>query len=153
MPRALTTYETTRKPVLAKLMNAANTSSDWYEEFPQHMRLSPIEFAYSYVTRSGRVVALDFLLDDLTAQVWAAQPTIRSRCLVVDAQGRALLLPNDPAFRTPEARRAAFLKPLGQDFLQAQSGLLAATRPEGEPFRLRLGGEAMVGLVSPFQDQ
>ncbi len=142
-------------------------SRPWYQTAANQKALSWTEPYVFYTTRDPGitctlpildaqglrgVVALDFLLDDLTAQVWAAQPTTHSRCLVVDAQGRALLLPNDPAFRTPEARRAAFLKPLGHDFLQAQSGLLAATRPEGGPFRIRLGGEAMVGLVSPFQD-
>ena len=55
LPQALHDYEAQRKPIMVKLLNAANTSSDWYEEFPQHMRLSPIEFAYSYITRSGRV--------------------------------------------------------------------------------------------------
>ncbi len=55
LPQALAAYETARKPVMIKLLNAANTSSDWYEEFPTHMRLSPLQFAYSYITRSGRV--------------------------------------------------------------------------------------------------
>lgn len=55
MPQALADYESARKPVMIKLLNAANTSSDWYEEFPKHMQLSPIEFAYSYITRSERV--------------------------------------------------------------------------------------------------
>ena len=55
IPKALAEYETARKPIMIKLLNAANTSSDWYEEFPKHMQLSPIEFAYSYITRSERV--------------------------------------------------------------------------------------------------
>jgi signal transduction histidine kinase len=97
------------------------------------------------------VVGLDLMLDDLTAEVWAAQPTPRSRCLVVDAQGRALILPNDPAFQGSEARRAAFLQPLGQDALALQSGMLAAVKQDGEPFRLRLYGEPMVGLATAFQ--
>lgn len=42
---------------MIKLLTAANTSSDWYEDFPKHMQLPPIEFAYSYITRSGRVDA------------------------------------------------------------------------------------------------
>jgi hypothetical protein len=28
---------------------------EWYEDFPRRMRLAPIDFAMSYVTRSGRV--------------------------------------------------------------------------------------------------
>ena len=97
------------------------------------------------------VVALDFMLDDLTAEVWAAQPTAHSRCLVLDDRDRLLILPNDPAFQAMEARRAAFLQPLGQGSLAIQSGMLAAARQDGEPFRLRLGNEAMVGLATAFQ--
>lgn len=55
VPQALADYESARKPVMQILLNAANTSSDWYEEFPKHMQLSPIEFAYSYITRSERM--------------------------------------------------------------------------------------------------
>jgi signal transduction histidine kinase len=98
------------------------------------------------------VVALDFLLDDLTAVVWAAQPTRHSQCLVLDARDRVLILPNSSAFQSAEARRSAFLQPLSQDSLETQSGMLAAATLGGEPFHLRLGTEAMVGLVTAFQD-
>jgi hypothetical protein len=27
----------------------------WYEQFAQHMQLAPLDFAMSYITRSGRV--------------------------------------------------------------------------------------------------
>jgi len=33
----------------------ANGSATWYEQFAEHMQLAPIDFAMSYVTRSGRV--------------------------------------------------------------------------------------------------
>lgn len=52
---ALITYETARRPVLAKLVAGANGSATWYEQFAEHMQLAPIDFAMSYVTRSGRV--------------------------------------------------------------------------------------------------
>ena len=48
-------YEATRKPVVEKLVKAAKASASWYERFPEHMRLDPLDLAYSYVTRSGRV--------------------------------------------------------------------------------------------------
>jgi hypothetical protein len=38
-----------------KLVTAARTSADWYETFPDHMKLDPMDFAYSYITRSGRI--------------------------------------------------------------------------------------------------
>jgi 2-polyprenyl-6-methoxyphenol hydroxylase-like FAD-dependent oxidoreductase len=48
-------YEAARRPIVEKLVRASRTSADWYEHFPEHMRLSPLDFAYSYITRSGRV--------------------------------------------------------------------------------------------------
>src|SRR5581483_4671694 len=52
---ALRAYETARRPVLEKLVAGANGSAVWYEHFAEHMRLAPLDFAMSYVTRSGRV--------------------------------------------------------------------------------------------------
>lgn len=52
---ALTRYENERKPIVKKLVTAARTSADWYEKFPEHMRLDLMDFAYSYITRSGRI--------------------------------------------------------------------------------------------------
>jgi 2-polyprenyl-6-methoxyphenol hydroxylase-like FAD-dependent oxidoreductase len=55
IPAALASFETARKPQVAKLTAAANSSAEWYEHFAQHMRLAPLDFAMSYITRSGRV--------------------------------------------------------------------------------------------------
>jgi 2-polyprenyl-6-methoxyphenol hydroxylase-like FAD-dependent oxidoreductase len=52
---ALTRYQTERQPIVKKLVTAARTSADWYEKFPDHMKLAPMDFAYSYITRSGRI--------------------------------------------------------------------------------------------------
>jgi 2-polyprenyl-6-methoxyphenol hydroxylase-like FAD-dependent oxidoreductase len=52
---ALACYETGRKPIVQKLVTAARTSADWYEKFPEHMKLAPMDFAYGYITRSGRI--------------------------------------------------------------------------------------------------
>ncbi|MGL3608061.1 FAD-dependent monooxygenase [Rhizobium sp. G187] len=52
---ALEHYQAVRQPVVEKLVRAARDSAAWYADFPRHMRLSPIEFAYSYITRSGRI--------------------------------------------------------------------------------------------------
>jgi len=52
---ALARYERERKPIVKKLVTAARTSADWYEKFPEHMRLDLMDFAYSYITRSGRI--------------------------------------------------------------------------------------------------
>lgn len=55
IPQALAAFEAARKPVVRKLVTAANTSAQWYECFPEHMRLEPWEFAWQYIQRSGRV--------------------------------------------------------------------------------------------------
>jgi 2-polyprenyl-6-methoxyphenol hydroxylase-like FAD-dependent oxidoreductase len=55
IPAALASYEATRKPAVATLTAAANRSADWYEHFAEHMRLDPLDFAMSYITRSGRM--------------------------------------------------------------------------------------------------
>jgi 2-polyprenyl-6-methoxyphenol hydroxylase-like FAD-dependent oxidoreductase len=52
---ALTRYEAERKPIVKKLVTAARTSADWYEKFSEHMKLGLMDFAYSYITRSGRI--------------------------------------------------------------------------------------------------
>jgi len=51
----LARYQTERQPIVKKLVKAARTSADWYEHFAEHMKLAPIDFAYSYITRSGRI--------------------------------------------------------------------------------------------------
>ncbi len=52
---ALVRYEANRKPIVKKLVTAAKTSASWYENFPEHMKLDLMDFAYSYITRSGRI--------------------------------------------------------------------------------------------------
>ena len=52
---ALARYEAERKPIVKKLVTAARTSADWYEHFPEHMKLDLMDFAHSYITRSGRI--------------------------------------------------------------------------------------------------
>ncbi len=53
--RALPAYQANRKPILDKLVAAARTSCDWYEDFPDHMALDPWRFALSYIRRAGRL--------------------------------------------------------------------------------------------------
>ncbi|MGJ5175490.1 FAD-dependent monooxygenase [Bradyrhizobium oligotrophicum] len=51
----LARYQAERQPIVKKLVNAARTSAGWYENFPAHMALGLMDFAYSYITRSGRI--------------------------------------------------------------------------------------------------
>ena len=51
----LNRYQAERQPIVKKLVTAARTSAGWYEKFPDHMKLGLMDFAYSYITRSGRI--------------------------------------------------------------------------------------------------
>jgi 2-polyprenyl-6-methoxyphenol hydroxylase-like FAD-dependent oxidoreductase len=52
---ALAVYEASRRSIVEKLVRASKASAEWYEHFPQHMRLPPLDFAMSYIGRSGRI--------------------------------------------------------------------------------------------------
>jgi 2-polyprenyl-6-methoxyphenol hydroxylase-like FAD-dependent oxidoreductase len=78
IPASLDRYQTERKPIVKKLVTAARTSADWYEKFPEHMKLGLTDFAYSYITRSGRI-------DD--ARLRAMSPAFMAR---YEASKRAL---------------------------------------------------------------
>jgi len=55
VPRALELFEAQRRPVVEKIVAAANRSSYWYERLNEKMQLAPWQLAYDYMTRSGRV--------------------------------------------------------------------------------------------------
>jgi len=76
---ALSRYESERKPIVKKLVTAARTSAGWYEKFPDHMKLDLMDFAYSYITRSGRI-------DD--ARLRAMSPQFMARYEAAKAEAR-----------------------------------------------------------------
>jgi 2-polyprenyl-6-methoxyphenol hydroxylase-like FAD-dependent oxidoreductase len=51
----LAAYDAERKPIAKKIVDAANTSAAWYDRFATSMELEPLDFAFNYITRSGRV--------------------------------------------------------------------------------------------------
>lgn len=53
--RGLARYEVERRPIVDALVEASKTSAEWYEHFPAHMSLAPLDFGFSYITRSGRI--------------------------------------------------------------------------------------------------
>jgi 2-polyprenyl-6-methoxyphenol hydroxylase-like FAD-dependent oxidoreductase len=55
VPRGLAVFESERRPVVEKIIAAANASSYWYERLPEKMRLEPWQLAYDYMMRSGRM--------------------------------------------------------------------------------------------------
>ena len=52
---ALRHFETTRRPVIQDYQAAAFDSMVWFENARDYMHLSPLELAYTLMTRSGRV--------------------------------------------------------------------------------------------------
>jgi 2-polyprenyl-6-methoxyphenol hydroxylase-like FAD-dependent oxidoreductase len=52
---ALDHYQAVRQPIVETLVAAAAASARWYESMAAHMALEPLDFAYSYISRSGRV--------------------------------------------------------------------------------------------------
>jgi 2-polyprenyl-6-methoxyphenol hydroxylase-like FAD-dependent oxidoreductase len=55
LPAALQAYEAARRPIVDKIVAAADASAGWYERFADHMALPPWDLAWSYIQRSGRV--------------------------------------------------------------------------------------------------
>lgn len=53
--RALVAFERTRRPVVEKMVSAANASSFWYERMADKMNFEPWQLAYDYMKRSGRM--------------------------------------------------------------------------------------------------
>ena len=54
-PRALGAFERERRPIVEKIVAAANASSFWYERLPEKLQLEPWDLAYDYMMRSGRM--------------------------------------------------------------------------------------------------
>ncbi|WP_298496181.1 benzoate-CoA ligase family protein [uncultured Maritimibacter sp.] len=52
---ALARFEADRLPIAKKIVDAANTSATWYDTFGAKMDKAPLDFAFDYITRSGRV--------------------------------------------------------------------------------------------------
>ena len=52
---ALTTFTSARRPVIEEYQAAALESMIWFENAAQYMHLTPLELAYTLMTRSGRV--------------------------------------------------------------------------------------------------
>jgi hypothetical protein len=48
-------FEQTRRPIVDKIVRAANRSSFWYERLQGQDEMEPWELAYDYMTRSGRM--------------------------------------------------------------------------------------------------
>jgi len=57
VPAALAAFEAARRPAADRLLDVAQQSGLWYESFGAMMRLDPLPFAHSYLTRGGRITS------------------------------------------------------------------------------------------------
>jgi len=48
-------FRAERGPTLQRLVDISMTSAAWYERVREHMRLDPVPFTYSFVTRAGHI--------------------------------------------------------------------------------------------------
>lgn len=55
VPDGLARFQQLRLPPMRKIWDAANVSLRWYERMGERIKLAPVEFAYDYMTRTGRV--------------------------------------------------------------------------------------------------
>lgn len=52
---ALEDFQNRRQPIARKIVDGASTSARWYDDFAVRMDMPAMEFAFSYLTRSGRI--------------------------------------------------------------------------------------------------
>ena len=83
---ALGAFQDTRPPLAGKIVDAANRSASWYDDFGLKMRLPPLEFARDYLMRSGRMNddRLRKIAPGFMAEYDAASATIGTGELVLD---------------------------------------------------------------------
>jgi 2-polyprenyl-6-methoxyphenol hydroxylase-like FAD-dependent oxidoreductase len=55
VPGALAAFELERRPIVEKIVSAANASSFWYERLSEKVKMTPLNLAYDYMMRSGRM--------------------------------------------------------------------------------------------------
>ncbi len=64
VPSALAAYETERRPTVESTQRAARTSLAWFEQTERYMKLDPLQFAFSLLTRSLRVTHANLKVRD-----------------------------------------------------------------------------------------
>ncbi|MEM8753672.1 MAG: AMP-binding protein, partial [Pseudomonadota bacterium] len=131
----LSAWETARKPVAKKIVDAANTSAAWYDDFERRLDAHPLDFARSYLSRSGRMDA---------ERMRAAAPRLAARLEAHDA-GRALTDPvpaSDGAGVDFEHADHPNCSAVLWDNLERDPGAVAVTGPAGTLTYAELTAEA-----------
>jgi anthraniloyl-CoA monooxygenase len=100
---ALSEYQEERQLEVVKLQNAARNSTEWFEHLDRYLKMDPMQFAYTLLTRSQRVSHENLRLRD---PAWLAE---LEKSLAEAAFGRPLNEPVPPMF-TPFRLREMSLR-------------------------------------------
>ena len=100
---ALQEYQDERQIEVVKLQNAARNSTEWFEHLDRYLKMDPMQFAYTLLTRSQRVSHENLRLRD---PQWLAE---LERRLAESAFGRPVSEPVPPMF-TPFRLRGIELR-------------------------------------------
>jgi benzoate-CoA ligase family protein len=101
---ALLAYERTRRPIVEKIVAAANSSSFWYERMADKMHYTPTQLAYDYMARSGRIgdARLTEMAPKFMAEVSAAQGNEQHISRIADPFDRTCHAAKEIGFSVPE---------------------------------------------------
>jgi anthraniloyl-CoA monooxygenase len=113
---ALRAYEDRRAPVVGRLQSAARVSREWFETSALRLRLPPLQFAFSLLTRSKRIT-----YDNLAQR----DPELVRRVGALFAE------------RNPHREATVPLPEAAAELLDALPPAPAAAPPLFQPFRLR----------------
>ena len=142
---------------------AESSSGRWTEPYIfKRLGVPGVTFAVPIRGAGGALsgaLGIDLGLEELSQFVWKIRPTENSIVTISDHLGRALVLPRLPEFRTIEARKAAYLRPLSEKFLPVAHTIVTTAEPASGPrdpgsgLRIRVDGGRYVGerktLVGP----
>lgn len=108
---ALKEYQEERHLEVVKLQNAARNSTEWFENLDRYLKMDPLQFTYTLLTRSQRVSHENLRLRD---PAWLAE---LERSLAESAFGRPLQEPVPPMFlpfrlREMEMRNRVVMSPM-----------------------------------------
>ncbi len=92
LERALADYQDGRQLEVVKLQNAARNSTEWFEHLGRYLKMDPMQFTYTLLTRSQRVSHENLRLRD---PVWLAE---LEKSLAEAAFGRPVNEPVPPMF-------------------------------------------------------
>ncbi len=102
----LEAYEAGRRPVVERLQRSAQVSLEWFENTERYLKLPPLEFAMSLLTRSARVTHAQLKAGD-PALVAEVEQTFAARAFA--AAGRPVPEATPPPLFTPLKLRGLVL--------------------------------------------